>query len=245
MKNILVASILVVTSLVMSNQSATAQLSEEVVRKTPEIPGIIAIDFGFNLLTGKPDDWSDVNWARSRSVGFYFIKPFDINEKFEFRPGVGLTYDKIGSKNADFLDDNDAEVSFLEDIESSSTNDVIKAQIGYGAIEVPLELRYNIKGNKSKASPFVALGVSPAFVFDNKIKIRAQNLNSGEKFITKFTGDADLLETSKLRLLATGRIGIGPVSFFYKHYLTSVFNGSSVYSGDINMSTIGITVTGF
>jgi len=54
-----------------------------------------------------------------------------------------------------------------------------------------------------------------------------------------------LLETSKLRFGGTGRIGIGPVSIFYKHYFTPVFNGSSIYSNDISMSTIGITVTGF
>lgn len=244
MKNILIASTLVIASLTMSTQFATAQLSEEVVRKTPEIPGIIAIDFGFNLLTGKPGEWSDVNWARSRSIGFYFIKPFDINENFEFRPSIGFTYDKIGSKNADFLvEDSDQAVAFSGLDES--TVDVIKAQIGYGAIEVPLELRYNIQGNSSKLSPFIGVGVSTAFVFDNKTKVKFQESTSGEKSIIKTTGDADLLETSKFRFIAVGRVGIGPVSIFYKQYLTPVFNGSSVYSNDINMSTLGITITGF
>jgi len=90
MKNILIASLLVVVSVTLSTQSASAQLSEEVVRKTPEIPGVIAIDFGFNLLTGKPGDWNDVNWARSRSVGFYFIKPFDVNDNLELKPKLGM-----------------------------------------------------------------------------------------------------------------------------------------------------------
>ncbi|MGL1885293.1 MAG: outer membrane beta-barrel protein [Reichenbachiella sp.] len=245
MKKVL-ASALIILSLIITSEHAQAQLSEEVVKKTPELPFDIAIDLGFNLLYGKPGHWDDVNWFRSKSYNFYIIKPFDVSNHVQFVPGLGVSFDQIGSKNGDFLDsqeDIENGEGFFSDLPANI--EAKYGRLGFAAINLPLELKFNLKENGIKLNPFIAIGGNVSFVFKNKAQLKYQNTISGEKEKIKRTGDGDLLDSSKFRLAATGRIGVGSVSIFYKHYFTPVFKSDSQYSSDTNMSTVGLTITGF
>ncbi|UXP33643.1 PorT family protein [Reichenbachiella agarivorans] len=218
---------------------ASAQLSEEVNKKTPELPGEIQVDFGFNMLTGKPDYWNDIHWWRSKSVAIYFVKPFDLSKKMEFRPGIGVSLEKIGSRNANFIDPDGT----LTDL--GSNIDIIKGQMAFNYIELPIEIRYNMTGNDSKSSPYISVGGMFGYAFETKAKIKYEDKDLGEKAKIKVKGDADFLDTPKFRIGLQARVGLGGVSLFYKQYITPVIKENQFADNNkIINHTIGISISG-
>ncbi|PIB37223.1 hypothetical protein BFP72_18325 [Reichenbachiella sp. 5M10] len=211
---------------------SSAQLSEEVVKKTPELPGEIVLDFGFNMLTGKPDYWNQVHWWRSKSVALYFIKPFDLSKKVEFRPGIGVSLEKIGSKNGNFLGE------MYEDVDDDW--DYKKGQYAINYIEIPLEMRFNFMGNDKKSSPYIGLGGMFAYIFDSHTKVKYSE--SGDTRKIKEKGDLGMTD---LRIGLQARIGMGSVNVFYKYYMTPMFTDKGpVDTQDIMYSTVGISISG-
>ncbi|MCV9388622.1 outer membrane beta-barrel protein [Reichenbachiella ulvae] len=239
MKNKITILLGIVTMLLTINFNASAQLSEEVVKRTPELPGELMIDFGFNLLTNKPSHWDQTHWFRSKSFAVYFVHPLDVTEKLEVRPAIGMSFDKIGSKNANFyaIDPDNPVVLIPENA------DVIKAQVAISNIEIPIEIRYNFSGNSDRTSPFIGLGPVAAFTYETKLKVKYED--GGEKYKVKSKGDADFLDTPKFRLGAHARLGWGQFAFFYKYYFNPVFKDSGFDgTGETMMSTVGISITG-
>ncbi|MBU2915571.1 MULTISPECIES: outer membrane beta-barrel protein [Reichenbachiella] len=233
MKNRITVILGALTLLLTLHIEANAQLSEEVTKKTPELPGELMVDFGFNLMTGKPGYWSDTHWWRSKSVAIYFVKPFELSKKIEFRPGIGVSLDKLGSKNGDFLGDK------YEDVDDDWS--YTKAQYSLNYAEIPMEFRFNITGNDHKASPFISVGGMAGIIFDQKTKVKYDLDGKTRKIKEK--GDQG---TSKLRLGAQARIGWGSFSIFYKQYFTPVFTSRGPLDGeDITYSTIGVSISGF
>ena len=82
-------SILLSTTLLLTlfSLNLSAQLTEEVKKKTPDLPGQLMIDFGFNLVMNEPAEMP-YNWFRSKSLGSvirYFPYQFAIFLKVVLR----------------------------------------------------------------------------------------------------------------------------------------------------------------
>ena len=90
--------LLLMVFLILGHFASKGQLSEEVKKVTPELPGEILVDFGFNLINNNPDEMN-MNWWRSKSAAIWFVKPFDLSDKIAFRPGVGVSLEKLGTKD--------------------------------------------------------------------------------------------------------------------------------------------------
>jgi hypothetical protein len=239
MKNKITILLGLVAVLLTINFKASAQLSEEVVKRTPELPGEVMIDFGFNLLTDKPAHWNQTHWFRSKSFAVYFVHPLDVTDKLEVRPGIGIGYEKIGSKNANFyaIDPDDPIVLLPENA------DVIKAQVALSKIEIPVEFRFNFTGNDDRTSPFIGLGPVATFTYESKLKVKYES--GGEKLKIKSKGDADYLDATKFSFGAHARLGWGQFAVFYKYYFNPIFKDSGFDgTGDTMMSTVGISITG-
>lgn len=228
--------------LMASSHYSNAQLTEEVKKKTPELPGQIMIDFGFNLTSDTPDNMP-YHWWRSKSVGLYFIKSFEFSKKFELRPGIGVSLEKFGHN------DN---MEVFSHLESSTGTDSLafsvvsggslkKNQLAVNYIEVPVEVRFNLNGNEKKDGIFIAIGGSAAYRFESHTKLKYSD-EFGNKMKAKQKNDFGL---DKIRLGGYGRIGYRSFSVFYKTYFTNLFTSDGpTGSADITYSTIGISLTG-
>ncbi len=232
--------LLLMAILILGHYISKGQLSEEVKKITPEIPGEIAVDFGFNLINNAPDEM-DMNWWRSKSVGIYFIKPFDLSKKMSFRPGIGLSLEKLGTKDPYsvgyiYVDSLQGTALGFRDIPGST----VKSQLSLNFVEIPVEFRYNFRGNDKKGM-YLAVGGAFGFLFDDKTKIKYEV--GGETIKEKIK---DNFHTSGNRLSAYGRFGIGMFGVFYKWYFTDVFtNSGPPGTEDTSYSTIGISISGF
>ncbi len=228
--------------LLTAGHISKAQLTEEVKKKTPDLPGQIMLDFGFNSTTDAPSNLP-YHWWRSKSVGLYFVKSFEFSKKLEFRPGIGLNLEKFGhSKNMEvFTYGEDAIGTDTLGFSTVLGGSLKKNQLAVNYIEVPLEIRINFNGNEKKDGIFLALGGSAAYRFESHTKLKYSD-EFGNKMKAKQKNDFGL---EKIRLGAYGRIGYRNLGIFYKTYFTNLFSENGP-TGTANMlySTIGISLTG-
>lgn len=228
--------------LLMSSYTVEAQLTEEVKKKTPELPGQIMVDFGFNATRDTPATMP-YHWWRSKSLGIYFVKSFELSKKIEFRPGIGVSLEKFGhNKNmAVFNYQEDASGIVSLEFDTIPGSDLKKNQIAVNYFEAPVEVRFNFSGNEKKDGIFLAIGGSAAYRFESHTKIKYTD-EYGNKMKDKQKNDFGL---NKIRLGAYGRLGYRSLSVFYKTYFTNVFNSSGpTGTADMVYSTIGISLTG-
>jgi len=221
---------------------AKAQLTEEIKKKTPELPGQIMLDFGFNLISGAPSNLP-YHWWRSKSIGLYFVKSFEISNKFELRPGIGVSLEKFGHKKNmkvfGYVEDPDGNV--LLDYDSIAGGGLKKNELAVRYIDLPVEVRFNFNGNDRKDGLFLAIGGSAAYRIDSRTKIKYHDA-FGNKIKDIKKNDFGL---KRIRLGAYGRLGYRSVSAFYKVYFTDMFSGSGpTGTASMQYSTIGISITG-
>jgi len=233
-----------VISCLFSISALMAQSPDEVNKKTPDLPGIILIDLGFNSWINSPakEDTMDINWWKSKSLGIYFKKPFEFGKKFSFVPGIGVSFEKFGFNN-------ELKIGYQFDVDGNRFMgyDTIpgkteKNQLVINSIEFPVEFRYYLtEDNKSKGF-YIAGGGSAAFRFETHTKVKFVDDYGNNRKIK----ERDDFKLSKVRLGVYGRLGIRSVSIFYKHYFTTVFKEDGPPgTGDMAYSTIGISLSGF
>lgn len=222
--------------------SAQAQLTEEVKKKTPELPGQIMADFGFNSVVDNPSILP-YHWWRSKSLGIYFVKPYDFMKKFEVRPAVGLNFEKFG--HADNMD----VFAYGEDIDGTDSlgfstvlgGSLKKNQLAVTYLEIPVEVRYNFNGNENKDGFFIAAGGSAAIRMESHTKIKFTDEFGNKRKIK----DKNAFGLNGMRFGAYGRVGYRSVSLFYKTYFTKLFSSNGPNgTADMLYSTIGISLTG-
>lgn len=221
---------------------AEAQLTEEVKKKTPELPGQIMIDFGFNSSSNNPSNMP-YHWWRSKSVGLYFVKSFEFSKKFELRPGIGVSLEKFGhNKNMEVfaygVDDTGADTLGFTTVLGG---DLKKNQLAVNYIEMPVEVRFNLSGNEKKDGMFLAIGGLAAYRFESHTKLKYTD-EFGNQIKDKQKTDFGI---NNLRLGAYGRLGYRSFSVFYKTYFTNLFSSSGpIGTEDMTYTTIGISLTG-
>lgn len=215
--------VFVVILLLANVSNVYAQDPSEVKRATPDLPGEIAIDFGYNILTNHPQ----YSWFRSRSFSIYFIKSFDLNKKIEFRPGIGWCSEKITVKPS--------ELYALTPPISTDVSEINKFTHAINYIHVPLEFRFNSKGNDTNEGFFIGLGGSMALRFEDHLKMIYKD-DAGTSIKMKIRQNTGL---SNWRFGATARVGFRSVSLFYKYYFTDIHSVNYT-----EMQTAGITLSG-
>jgi len=236
--------VFIVISGLISTSALLAQNPDEVKKKTPDLPGIIVVDLGFNSWINGPDkkDTLDINWWRSKSLGIYFKKPFEFGKKFSFVPGIGVSLEKFGSNKRikiGYQFDADGNRFLGYDTIPGKTD---KNQLAINFIEIPVEFRYYITGDNKSKGLYIAGGGSTAFRFEAHTKVKFEDDFGTDRKIK----ERDNFKLSKVRLGVHGRLGFRSVSVFYKHYFTTIFNdGGPPDTGDMAYWTIGVSLSGF
>jgi len=229
--------------MLISSFFSNAQLSEEVEKITPEFPGEVMIDFGFNVTRDSPKEL-DFNWFRSKSFSAYYIRPMEISRTFSFRPGIGVSLEKLGQKHPRTIDyafdENNNRFLTYDTISGNGVNDFKKSQIALNHLEAPFEIRYHFGGRESKGI-YLGVGGSGAILFESHTKVKYRKF--GHLFKEKRKDDFKL---TRFRYTAFARFGIGAFGVFYKWHFHDVFTSSGP-EGATNMgySTIGISLSGF
>jgi len=239
-ENILKRTVFVVIVMLSFSSLSFGQLSEEPKKLTPDLPGEIVVDFGFNIATSEPV-LMDFNWFRSKSLGIYFVKPFDLGQNISFRPGIGLSLEKLGTTDPFtvnyVLDEDDNLILGYEFL----PGEVKKSQLALNFLEIPVEMRYNFGGNEGKGSVYIGLGGSLGLMVDGHTKIKHEILDQKIKEIRYNNFSFD-----KTRIGAFGKVGYRSFGLFYKYYFTDVFNSSGpADTEDTAYWTVGMTIAGF
>lgn len=222
--------------------TAQAQLTEEVEKKTPELPGQIVADFGFNSVTDNPSVLP-YHWWRSKSLGIYFVKSYEFMKSFELRPGIGINIEKFGhAKNMEvFTYGEDADGADTLGFSTVLGGGLKKNQLAVAYVEVPVEVRFNLNGNEKKDGLFIAAGGSAAFRVESHTKLKYTD-EFGNKMKDKQKNEFGL---NRIRLGAYGRIGYRSFSIFYKTYFTNMFSSSGpTGTADMQYTTIGVSLSG-
>ena len=221
-----------------SINTSKAQLSEEAEKLTPDFPGEIRIDLGFNAL--HKDEAS--SWWRSRSFGVYFVKTYELTDRIEFRPSIGWGSEKLAPKKR-LLNDYDS--VFMNDeslvINTPDTTRLLKMTYAINYIDLPLTFRYSFKGHK-QGGMFLELGGQAGLRVESHGKIKYETPN-GKR--TTLKARSQSLNVSDVRYGVQGRFGIGAFSVFYKHYFSKLGTDFLLHDQEYNMSTIGISLSGF
>lgn len=202
----------------------------------PNMPGDIMVDFGFNFLNDYPGIL-DQKFFPSRSFGVFYQRTFKLSDKFTFHPAIGITNDRFGWDN---------DVNFQQDSLGSYVFDTLtianlkKNILTFSYLEVPLELRYY---------PFTQTSEGEGFFVGGGV-IAGVKINAHTKIKYKFDGNNRTIKEKSnfglndFRIGYVARIGWKPVNFFYKQYLTDMFQKGPLGSNPV-MFTFGLNFTGF
>lgn len=209
-------------------------------KPTPDLPGVIMIDFGFNFLQSAPSNL-ETNWFKSKSFGAYYMKSFKMGKKMSFDPAIGISLEKYGfSKDRTIGYETNGTTTELTIMDLSGYDEVKKSQLAMNYLDIPLQLKYYLKNNELKGSAYVSVGAIASLLIESHTKVKFKD-GGRDQTIKK----RDDFEMNKLRYGLQGRFGFGSVNFFYKYYFSNLFNSNGpVGATDITTNTIGISISG-
>jgi len=209
----------------------------------PDIPGLLLIELGWNVLSGAPDEL-DIAPIGSRTINFYYMYDMPIgNSRFSFIPGIGVGLDRykfdddVTLVSTQDTDGND----IIGVVQLPEEFDVKKSQLITNYIDIPLEFRYYTNPNDRKGSFKIGIGGKIGMRFTSQTKLKYEfddeNIKSKQK---------ESFGLNRFRYGLTGRIGFGGFNFFYYHGLSELFeSGEGPLETDANNMTVGISITGF
>lgn len=214
--------------------------SQTATKKTtasPNFPGNLVFDIGFNFLTDEPDDMK-LNFFGSKIFNLYYMYEVKLgNSAFSYNPGFGVGLEKYRFDKDVTLATTD-EGTVLTPIEGV---DVKNSKLAANYLDIPLELRFHADKNNFRKSFKIAVGGKVGVLFDSHTKLKYKA--NGDTKITKSKEQFDL---SRFRYGIQGRIGIGSFSVFYYQELSSLFkDGKGPENTDTSPFKVGISLYAF
>lgn len=211
--------------------------------KSPDFPGWLVVDIGFNSLSGN-DDKMNIGFIASRSFGIYHMNTYELGKKLVLNASIGLTTDKLNFKRDFTLDyiENTLSGQMVTTIDSL-TNSPSKNLLAMTYLELPLEFRYYPSGSAADGGFFVALGGMAGLRINSHTKVKGEE--NDRKYTNKMKDDFGL---NTFRYGVTARIGFRGASLYYKRYLSNTFgSGAMPQNSTFNptMSTIGLSIALF
>lgn len=233
-----VAFFILITTTVQAQDS---QLDSKRSLSSPDFPGALVFDLGFNGFNTAPDTM-DLSWWKSKSISVYYMQSFDIGKKFTFNPAIGLSLEKysfVKDVTLGYVENTQGEnVIGVVEIEA---DEVLKSKMAINYIDLPVEFRYYPRGNDKKGSIYFALGGSLGLLMESHTKTKFK-----ENGITKTVKLKDDFRQNNWRYGLQARFGVGSVNFFYKQYRSNIFKSDGPAGTENTTSqTIGISFSGF
>lgn len=216
----------------------TVQSTSQNAPASPNFPGSLVFDFGFNFLNDAPEDMK-LNFFGSKIFNLYYMYEIRLgNSAFSFNPGLGVGLEKY---------------RFDKDVTLASTNegtaivplsenwDVKKSKLAANYVDIPIEFRFHANKNNFRKSFKVGIGAKAGILFNSHSKIKYK-----ENGDTKTLKSKEPFDLSRFRYGVQGRIGIGGFSVFYYHELSSLFkDGKGPEGTDASPYKVGISLYAF
>lgn len=205
---------------------------------SPNFPGSLVFDFGFNFLNDEPEDMK-LNFFGSKIFNLYYMYEIRLgNSAFSFNPGLGIGLEKYRfDKDVTLASNNEgtAIVPLSEDW------DVKRSKLAANYVDIPIEFRFHANKDNFRKSFKVGIGAKAGILFDSHSKIKYKE--NGE---TKTLKSKESFDLSKFRYGVQGRIGIGSFSVFYYHELSTLFkDGKGPEGTDASPFKVGISLYAF
>ena len=206
-------------SLINSNDNISSDLAIEKTAQSgasPDFPGSLVVEFGFNFLNDHPEEM-ELGFFGSKAFNVYYMYEFQLgNSPFSFNPGFGIGLEKYAFDKDVTLGRSAEGAVVLNDL--PETWDVKKTKLAANYFDIPLELRFHLNKNNFRKSFKIAVGGKAGILFDGHTKVKYKS--DGE---TKIIKEKESFELSRFRYGVQGRIGIGGFSLFYYQELSELF----------------------
>ena len=207
----------------------------------PNLEGDLMLDYGFSFWNIKLPDLP-VKPFGSNSVGLYYNRRLEINDHFAFHPAIGFTFDKFAftGNHTWKLSDNLSDGVQLDTLGLLLSKNKLMATY----LEIPIEFRYHPLGTVDGEGWFI--GVGGMFGLRTGAHTKIKYDLDRETYKEKFYDDFGL---KSYHYGVQFRFGFKNVHFFYKIYLSDLFNSQpDAGRSDSKIpraATIGINVSGF
>ena len=204
------------------------QSTEKTQLASPDIPGRLIVDFGFNRLSNNAPALQTGFWG-SKSLGLYYMKTFELNERMSFNVSLGLGTEKHAFTEDISLRHQTNEATGIDEVVIDSLGfEPGKNKIAQTFLDIPVEFRYYPGASSpSEGNFFIALGGSAGIQMASHMKLKYEAID-GRTIKEKTKDDFGL---SNFRYGVHGRIGFRGVNIFYKHYFNPFFKSGEVPSG--------------
>ena len=208
--------------------------------KRPDIPGELMVDVGFNVWSSMPGALERRTWS-SKSIAFYYTKRKAFSSKLSLNYGIGLGLEKMSLGDSATLFSNVLVNDTLNSVMiGPNPQNFSKNKLATTYLDIPVEIRFHPMGTQDGEGLFLGVGGIVGLRLNAHTKWKYDN--NGETVRDKVTGKFNL---NSIRYGYQIRAGFRGVHFFYKRYVSPVFNDAFDDGFDPVMTTIGINVTGF
>lgn len=183
---------------------------------TPDLPGALRVELGFNFLTDNPEDMSTGFWG-SKSFNVHYLYSVRFGQSaFSFNPGFGLGTDKFSfEENVTLMRNQDGSISIEPLVEF---DEIKRTKLATTYFEVPLELRYHFNKDNFKKSIKLSVGGKVGILMSSHTKINYSQYGEDQKLKTK-----DNFNLSRFRYGLQGSLGIAGISAYFYYALNDMF----------------------
>jgi Outer membrane protein beta-barrel domain len=215
----------------------------------PDLPGSFMIDFGFNQLVSKPDNYSQ-KFVGSHTFNLYYQYPIRLGRShYSFNPGVGFSFERFTMKNNYTLIESTTAKGTYGLANTAplfpNASGIKKSQLINNYVEIPLDFRFDTKPEDLAHSFNLSFGGRVGYLIDAMTKIKYRQ--DGENRVMKNKQNHGM---NPFRYGVYTRIGIGVFNVFGFYNLTPLFEADKgpVKGADrttTNTYTVGISINGF
>lgn len=185
---------------------------------SPDLPGALRVQFGFNFLVDHPDSMSTGFWG-SKALNAHYLYAVRLGESaFSINPGFGIATDKFSFEENVTLERNiDGSIS-IEPLEPLEYGEVKKTKLATTYLEIPLELRFHFKKDNFKKSIKLSVGGKAGVLLSSHTKVNYKYLGENQKLKTK-----DNFNLNRFRYGLQATLGVAGISGYFYYALNDMF----------------------
>ncbi len=185
---------------------------------SPDLPGALRIELGFNFLIDNPDSMDTGFWGSKAFNAQYLYSVRLGNSAVSFHPGFGIATDKFSfDNNVTLVRDLIGKVN-LEPLEPIEFGEVKKTKLATTYLELPIEFRFHFNKNNFKKSFKLAVGGKLGILISSHTKVKSEKLGETQILKTK-----DRFELNRFRYGLQGSLGYAGISVYYYYALNDLF----------------------
>jgi hypothetical protein len=185
---------------------------------SPDLPGALRVQFGFNFLVDHPDSMNTGFWG-SKAFNAQYLYSVRLGESaFSLHPGFGIGTDKFSfEENVTLMRNTDGSIT-IEPLEPGEYGEVKKTKLATTYFEVPLELQFHFNKDNFKKSIKLGVGGKVGVLLSSHTKVNYKFLGENQKLKTK-----DNFNLNRFRYGLQASLGVAGISAYFYYGLNDMF----------------------